>query len=606
MQLKIDFLGADKQGRTVTLGESISDMESPAFHILENDAISVTFISEVSLSKVLLLLGDREFECSSSIQNNSYIYKWMPERFEKGFKALFHNFFGIAELALKIVSADDVSIRKFQPIEIYSNAMTASQCENMLSYLASKKNIGLLNSLSPSGFNAKHVKSGVSPTDLIDHMYKTVLDAEIYCKGILKNPLTKIRSSLVMVDGSQYNSIDESSIGWIAENSSVLVEAESIELAHFKHEDDWYFASEVQSSKLANSTDIYENKLIHFFIRKLRHHCNDKLAEMRIASKSNLPNKSVPYGFVSFYEVMNRIIGRNMDRKLEKLNLCISKLDSLNYLLVERVPINNVDIGKIGLTERIKTNRNYFGFYKTAISWLDEREIDWSTENLLAHINSADKLFELYSCVSINDYLMNRSTNYTDPDQLFSGFINDINVNFYYEPKYWKSGHKNCVGETYINTDLKYEKAKSPEQNGEVIGVYSRRTPDFVIEINHYINGSKYQALLILDAKYTKADRAFNVELVTCTMKYVHGIHRVDGESVVKMMIIIHPENDHKNNPQGKYTDFHARPFDLGSSKAVFPILGTQSVILSREGQEPRLCETLDKAFELIVRNANR
>lgn len=603
MQLKIEFLGADKQGRFIMLGESLSDIDSPAFDILENDAIAVTFSSDVSFSKVLLLLGDREFECSVSAQNHCYIYKWMPERFERGFKALFHNFFGVAELALKLVKSDGISIRKFQPIEIYSNAMAASQCENMLHYLASKKNVGLLNSLSPSGFNAMHVKSGVSPSDLIDHIYRTVLDIETYCKGILKNPLTKIRSSLVLLDGSQYDSIDESSIGWIAENSSVLVEAESIERAHFKHDEDWYFANEVQASKLVNSTNIYENKLIHFFIRKLRVHCKDKLTEIRDTSKTNLAIKSVPYGFVSFYEVMNRIIGRNMDRKLDKLNLCISKLDRLNSLLLNHVPVTNIDIRKIGLTERIKTNRNYFGFYKAAISWLEEREIDWSAENLLAHINSADKLFELYSCVSINDYLMARSTSCKNVDELFSGSINDSNVSFYYEPKYWKSGHKNGVGERYVNTDLKYEKARSPRTNGDVTGVYARRTPDFVIEVEHSKNGAITQELLILDAKYTRADRAFNVELVACTMKYVHGIHGANGENVVKMMVIIHPENDHKNYPKGQYTDFHARPYDLDSSKAVFPILGTQSVILSREGHEPRLYETLDQAFELLVRN---
>lgn len=603
MQINIEFLGADKKGQTVVLGESISDMEPPAFDILENDAISVTFISEVEFSKVLLLLGDREFECTSSLQNNGYVYKWMPERFERGYKALFHNFFGIAELAIKIVESGNVTIRKLKPIEIFSNAMAAGQCENMLNYLAANRNLGLLNSLSPLGFNAMHVRSGISPTDLIDHMCKTVLDVEAYCKGILKNPLSKIRSKILMVDGLGYDSIDESSVAWIAENSSVLTKAESIECAHFRYENEWYFASEVQSSRLFNSTDIYENKLIHFFIKKLRFHCKNKLLEIKNTKRSNALNKSAPYGFVSFYEVMNRITGRNLDKKLEKLNSCMSKLDGLNSLLVKRVPISHVDIGKISLTERIKANKNYFGFYKTAIAWIDEREIDWSAENLLAHINSADKLFELYCCVAINDYLLAISSSCRDANQLFCGTVKGMDVNFYYEPKYWKSGHRNGKGEEYVNTDLKYEKAKSPDQHKEVTGYYSRRTPDFVIEIEYSKNGSTNKELLIFDAKYTRADRAFNVELVNCTMKYVHGIHRVNGENVVKMMVIIHPENDHKNNPSGSYLDFHAKPFDLVSSKTVFPILGTQSVLLSREGEEPSLQKTLNRVFELVSGN---
>ena len=103
MQLKIEFLGARKQGTFIMLDESIDEMGLPAFDILENDPISITFFSDTYFSKVLLLLGDREFECSTTTQQDGFFYKWMPERFEKGFKALFHNFFGVAELALKLL-----------------------------------------------------------------------------------------------------------------------------------------------------------------------------------------------------------------------------------------------------------------------------------------------------------------------------------------------------------------------------------------------------------------------------------------------------------------------------------------------------------------------
>jgi hypothetical protein len=294
---------------------------------------------------------------------------------------------------------------------------------------------------------------------------------------------------------------------------------------------------------------------------------------------------------------MNKTLGKNKDLKLEKLDDAINTLGKIAHYLRVYIPCKDINLTKMQLTERIKRDKNYFGFYKVSISWLRDKDVDWRPEQLLVNINSADKLFELYCCAVINNYLHTVGVATARKKPLFDGVLYDCKARLLYEPKIWKSGHRNSFNQVYLNTDLKFEFAS---KSSHVIGgsKYLYKMPDYVIELTDSISGQI--KLLILDAKYMKPEIA-SKQLAPLVMEYVMGIHGADGSNVVEGLLILHPENNLESNLSGKYIDHHAFPFDLYSAKAVKPVLGLQSIVLSRDGGEQGLFESLQRFFELSL-----
>lgn len=272
----------------------------------------------------------------------------------------------------------------------------------------------------------------------------------------------------------------------------------------------------------------------------------------------------------------------------------------ISHYLKSHVPCKNISLNKIHLTERIKKDRNYFGFFKVVKSWQIDKEVDWRPERLLININSADKLFEVYCCASINSYLYRVGKSNAIKKGLFDGVILNHQINLKYEPIFWKAGHRNSINQPYLNTDMDYKYASQSQRSSES-GKYLNRRPDYVIEFMNLESGEK--KLIILDAKYMKPEIASD-QLAPLVMKYVHGIHASSGENVVDGLLILHPENLIEKNSTGKYIDHHAYPYDLYSGKAVRPILGLQSIVLSRDGVEQKLFETLDLIFSILVHDS--
>jgi hypothetical protein len=135
-------------------------------------------------------------------------------------------------------------------------------------------------------------------------------------------------------------------------------------------------------------------------------------------------------------------------------------------------------------------------------------------------------------------------------------------------------------------------------------GPNARRTPDFVIEVeNRQSLGDQSSSLIVLDAKYMLKTKVFEEELHKCTMKYVHGIHSSQGQSVVNTMILLFPESDLRR--PGRYSSYHAFPYGINGTNPVYPVIGSQAMEIDSSGIEEGLSNILDRLISQLYLNNN-
>lgn len=97
-----------------------------------------------------------------------------------------------------------------------------------------------------------------------------------------------------------------------------------------------------------------------------------------------------------------------------------------------------------------------------------------------------------------------------------------------------------------------------------------------------------------MDAKYSYADKSFRDYLPALTMKYVHGIHRMDQlEPLVGSLIILYPDD------QGSYRDFHEGAFGVLGTQPVTPSLLCCGLILGENRQSDFLDILVRRTLEI-------
>jgi len=603
MQLHIELLQGTRKGHAFDLLPAHIANGLAVEHILERDGVLISMSSEVFLDNVVLHVGGYDLK-SEYIEKSDQLhcYSWCP-KYKKpyGYEALFHNFFGIAQLIVGYTIPDDEQQKyvEYQPVEIMATKLTAEQTESMVSFILENNDKGVLSAISPTNLQSTQVSKGVVPGELLAMLENTVKDAYVLCRPIIKKPMTRLRNELKPLYDKNCEISDDQGIGWMLDNLSVLYPVSNPDDALLENEGAWYAATEVLSSSAYESTNIYENQLIHLFLTRIRREAENIVNGLSEQQKKFVSNAIVPEGYVSFFNMMQHRIGRTTNTEIFRARECIRKIEELLLLLRSKVPAEPWRVRSVQLTERIKLNKNYLRLMGMMKRWFTEREIDWKQHHFLASINSTPVLFELYCCLILNKYLRTNGEDHNVGNGLFSGSVSGHQMQLYYEPNYWKSGHRNGQSDSFINTDLnKVKKSIDDFPGKERKGRNERRSPDFVIEVEHRnVFDKKTRSLLVLDAKYMMESKVFEEQLQSCTMKYVHGIHSRQGEAVVKTMILLHP--DARSKP-GRYLSYHTSPYDINGTHPVYPILGVQAMELAPDGVEQGLYKLLDTTIKKL------
>jgi len=184
-----------------------------------------------------------------------------------------------------------------------------------------------------------------------------------------------------------------------------------------------------------------------------------------------------------------------------------------------------------------------------------------------------------------------------EPQSMLSCIYKNCNIQLFYQPYYWMVGHENSINAKYLRTEIG-EKSFSRTAAGNGFKPsnhkYSNRVPDITIEVTRPTGES---FLLVLDAKYSTMETAFRDRLRECGMKYIHGIHGVNGTSPVIAMILISP-----TEKAASLADMHAPPYGVFDNKTVFPILGVQGVnLMPNKESNFDIKDTIKRVLDLIV-----
>lgn len=544
--------------------------------LLEDEQVEFKLTLDSYFHEVLIYINDISMTPSSVINsNNLWIYTWTPKRRNNySYEAFFFNYFGIAEIHLSL-KEDESSIVtdliEFHPIEVLAKKINAERVELMLAFIAGHDSNALLDFFRVTKYGSS-LRHGNTPVDIFyDKLEKIVIFIENNIDKIIKNPLSKLSNTHFYSTPNENTYLDEDSISWLCDNADQLYE-EDAGSGLLVLDDNEYGIVKIRTGILVEDTNIYENQVIHGFVDSL---INALL--VLINGYSSPDNKMVKGlrnvdGYESFFNQINKFYKRMNNTKLIRSKIMIENLRKIKFKLESAMPVKCNIKGIPVFTHKVRYNISYSSFFIKIAQWYSCGKPDWTIREELFSIKSIPKLFEYYVLFYMKKIIEEHSgvvmRNDSNKDSSsYAYLVNDCHFELEYEPKYWTYGHVNNSSKI-INSEqwsIKENKINKRSTNGPK----SHRCPDFVIKIT---NNKGDLSMYILDAKYTDNDRAFIHYIPELTMKYIHGVHHISGESIVKGLVIINPSD------KPGMRSFHNSKYDIFSDQPIYPIIANVGI----------------------------
>lgn len=565
------------------LGQHI--YETP--HLLEDEAIELTYTSEIELPGLFLVVLDNSVGYTSFHKTEAgFTYIWRPKPLGSwGFESLFHNYYGLAHLQLGHQTDEGLEIiRSFQPIDILAKKINAERVASMLAFLAMESEEALLALFRVTRLRSGLKEGGRSEAFLVDQLEQTVdlLTAEL--KKIFSSPISKLVSYRSVVT-PPYQGVDESTVAWIAENPDVLQETDDTNSAILKMDDSYYSAHMIQEQRIGTVLDVYENQVIHGFLAALIRVSTELIAGFEVPSNSR-GNDHQSVGYTSFFSQISRFTKELNKKKISRLKTLKTRISNLQQSAQSLIPVTRAISGTPVFTPKARDSISYRRLFSKIIAWHNLGAPDWSAQEELHSIQSIPKLFELYVLFLLKKQLSDQypvtSNLVGNQGELSTHAYGDFTITLLYEPIAWTPNHPQSTNDFLTNTEgWNVSDRYSISKRGSS-SLRSNRRPDYVIRIEDSFGAKRY---IILDAKYTTQNKAFSHYLPSLTMKYIHGLHdHSSGENCTLGLIIVAP------NDQADSMYFHHRDFTVHGSKPALPALLVSSV-------DPH--EKLDKTIEL-------
>lgn len=569
----------------------INSADLPSLWVREDEAITFELTLPAESTDVLLKLYDHSVEPSDffSLPNGDMRYVWKPKRRGKwSYECLFFNYFGIAELQINYRDVNGKSnYLEFEPLEVLSSKAKAQHVESMILYLSSLGEEKLHSLFQTTKFNAGYSEGDGSSTSYLERLEESVQKISYHIQHIIRKPITKLSpvSSIVQPYGNEQ--FDDSSISWLIDNLSVLEVVDSPLDGHLSYCDDYYRASSLQVSRIKEETNLYESEVLHAAVLFMKQKVVEQLEAYKGISNTLQKEHSFPLGYVSFFSQVSKLKTRLLGNQLNRCFILLDKLSQLQKSLERSLPVRRVTISRPMLTAKAAANVSYRSIFIEFIYWLECNKPDWSVYRSLMAITSIPKLFEFYTYYRIEEALhelIYRSSS-------ASWLTNGTRISLRYEPTYWIKGHARDGESEFVNSEGNKINKEGDIVNRSTTHKFSHRSPDYVIEIFSQELGLK---LIVLDAKYTYASRAFSHYLPECTMKYFHGISlRGDSRLPVESMTILYPSEE------SRIESFHTFEYSIRGSLPVVPALQCVGVSLGDNRTQDALKSTLERLLEL-------
>jgi len=586
--------------------------EAPQVAITELDQISLSFrIEGEGLRSAMILADGVEME---GVIHPDYdggdgfttVY-WRPERQRNSreYQSLFFNYFGIVQLIIQLdFHGKDGELYVLAPLEIQGRKVTADRAVAMLKYLSKNASGDILNDLCPTSKTSGVSKNGVQPADMLNRLESTVSKLETHFRRIVHAPIKKLQQSSETIYKPTPADVDSYGLDWLMENPWSMSEADRCE-GLFEFDEQQLVASEVQTRLPVESTDIYENQLVHFCIGRIFQQAQKLVGRAKKQQSSAHHTLTVRENFVSFYEISNKHSGVSGGHLyLAKAQDVTKRLARLSHLATQYIPVSKQRVDRITVTEKIKAKRHYLEFVSSLHEWIEDKNILWGEAVSLSKVTSLPRLFEFYVTTAIHHVLEAEGTAITLNSGLFDGYVNGLHYRLRHEPTYWKPRHINCgqLSTEVVSVDQEKLHQSINDRNKPLVhrsrDKYLCREPDIVIErINP---AGQMDALLVLDAKCWSSEKSvFKTALPELAMKYGLGLRTRDGQQIVKSVIAVNPAPENSDDAHA-FNDFYAKPCNLYGAHPALPAIGSQRVEINPLGMEVGLAILIERLLTLL------
>jgi len=590
MHITFDVISGRDRGRSITLSEELGGDVLP--WVTEFDPLKITVALDTPAIAVKLLVGEVEIDLTPS--DDGLVFFGMPSiRREGGYNALFLNYFGIAPIYIDVARDGVSTLHEMGSIEVLARKASVEQAKEMVSYVLRSGHLDLLRQQGATrrSAGASHDES-LPPKRLLEHLDLTVKTLEKMIGPITRAPVKTLTCKLNLIHAPADLEIQEQGLSWLCENLGVLEPSDDVNNYVLIHSGQMYKATEIQAPVTQESTDIYENQVVHGFLDNLLTFVH-QLAE-GIKGSVTPPSLNASAGYESFFNVMGEWLQIESHIHLSRIYDLRDRIKRIQRLVSKFIPVSKLVSTLPRFTPKVRANRHYSALYRLIHDWHRHTTIDWSVEKFLMAISSIPKLFELYSLLIIVDWLKVRSTSLNKPPGAFaSGYIDKFRVDIMYEPEYWRTNHVEADEDNVVNTEMRTVESAIRERDrgpSRRYHQYDKRSPDFVIDIKSLEDGVPVRkGLLVLDAKYVNRKTAFEVKIPECTMKYVHGLAARGVNGLVRSMVILYPDKD------DHWLDFHAGAYGLFGASPQLPVLGAQGLPIEGGTRQPHIFAVLDK-----------
>lgn len=605
--LKLEFLSGARKGEEAILDVVSSESVSRP-QIREDDVIKFTVTLDREARVKLILHEIQMYATSRRQQDGKWIYEWSPGLGEYTHHCFFQNYYGLASLDVLIESGDDPYsvygdlprslttngvLVEYQEIEVLAKSENAFRVDSMIGFISAQDPNLIASVFRVTRLRAGYVgDEGRSETQYLDRIEKNTKDVERIIRALSKAPILKSQAQTRLIVPNEHSVPDDSTISWINANASEIYQTDDQLNSFFEIDDKYYSANKILETYVSTSSDCYENRVVHGYVVLLKQAVKNILDSMR--SRKLVQDKEPPKGYASFFTQINKyskIINKN------KLDRC-SDLDRRLSMVLERlrknIPVNGLHLGVPNLTPKAKSNPVYRGLFLRMIEFMRFGKPSWDVNDELLSITSVPKLFEYYCLFitrqKIENFVALESSDISNGDDgsegisKFSYRCGSLTISLLYEPSYWVYGHHNALGSQQVNSEgwtrsklerFKYHSSPLPDfsigKRGNT-GPHARRSPDLVIQVEA---PQRKTLSIVIDAKYTRNEKAFLDYLPALTMKYVHGIHeQVTGHQQAVALVIMNPTSDYIERTR----HFHSERFSIHGVAPVVPALFVSSL----------------------------
>lgn len=610
VNLLVEIVSGPRRGVALQLRNAGARQEESVV-LREDEAIEFTLVLKQYHPSLYLVLHDIEMQCARFYEQDGYwIYRWVPRESYGRKEAFFHNYFGLAEMAVvgrgSVDQADFDLFIPFHPIEVLAKKLNADRVSAMLEFLCRQDAKDLASAIRVTRIRAGYKEGGRTENFLIERLEHNLNFLRKALPVLGSRPLSRLTQESRLVVPNEETLIDERSLGWILENPDCLYETASVDNAILSTDGAYYATHKILEGQAQNSFDLYENQVLHGFVSTLIAGAKSILEKLKQEPQRNFKGMAEFDGYVSFFSQIRKLTHAINKNKVERCERIVEELGRMRAWLKKQVPVKKIFLGVPQFTQKAKYNMLYQQVFSRMISWHRYGAPDWGFQDELNSIKDIPKLFEYYTLCVIKAHLdecAERIQNYEGEEvvDVFEYIYGEMQLRLLYEPLLWSAGHNNAVGQRLVNSEGWTVKstswmgglAEKRVSERSSVGPNSNRCPDFLIELSSNDGESLY---FIIDAKYTDSKRAFLGYLPELTMKYVHGIHEQrSGRSLAAGLMIVNPSE----SPATQH--FHHGRYSIYGDNPVTPALLVSSIDVSNAHHaDSNLRANLTRVMELM------